>query len=68
MRSMVLAGDRLYVANDDGDTFVVKASPKFEQLAHNRLGPEIIRASVAVSDGEIFIRSYKHLWCIAEKK
>src|SRR5439155_20304648 len=31
--SMVLAGDRLYVINHSGDTFVLKASPKFESLA-----------------------------------
>ena len=29
---------------------------------------ELTRASVAVSDGELFIRTYKHLWCIREKR
>jgi hypothetical protein len=27
-----------------------------------------VLASVAPSDGDIFIRSYKHLWCIGAKK
>jgi hypothetical protein len=29
---------------------------------------ERVLASIAVSDGELFIRGYRHLWCIAENK
>jgi outer membrane protein assembly factor BamB len=65
--SMVLSGDRLYVVNQSGDTFVLKASPKFELLASNPLGETTI-SSLAVSDGEIFIRTYKALWCIGSAK
>ena len=36
--------------------------------ARNRLDGAITRASIVPSDGELFIRTYKHLWCIAEKK
>src|SRR2546430_10725980 len=63
--SMVLAGGRLYVINHSGDTFVLKASPKFELLATNSLG-ETDNASLAVSDGDIFIRTHKALWCLRE--
>ena len=38
-----------------------------ETLAVNSLG-EFTNASLAPSDGEIFIRTHKHLWCIGEKK
>jgi outer membrane protein assembly factor BamB len=62
--SMVLAGGRLYVVNHSGDTFVLKATPRFELLATNSLG-ESVNASLAVSDGDIFIRTHKALWCIA---
>jgi hypothetical protein len=65
--SMVAAGDRLYVTNQAGDTLVFRASPKYELLATNRLG-ERTNASIAVSDGELFIRTFKHLWCISAKK
>jgi outer membrane protein assembly factor BamB len=65
--SMVLAGDRLYVINQGGDAFVLRASPKFELLATNSLG-EMVRASLAPSEGELFIRTYHHLWCISEAK
>jgi outer membrane protein assembly factor BamB len=65
--SMVLAGDRIYVVNKGGDTFVLKASPRFEVLATNSLFENTL-ASVAPSDGHIFIRTYKHLWCIGKAR
>ena len=61
--SMVLAGDRLYVVNHSGDTFVLRANPKFELLATNSLG-ERTEASIAASDGELFIRTHQALWRI----
>lgn len=61
--SLVLAGDRLYAINQGGDAFVLKASPKFEMLATNSLGETTI-ASIAMSDGELFIRTHQALWCI----
>lgn len=65
--SMVLAGDRIYVMNKSADTFVLKANPKFELLALNSLN-EPTESSPAPSDGEIFLRTYKALWCIGQKK
>ncbi|MFM1768234.1 MAG: hypothetical protein RJA22_763 [Verrucomicrobiota bacterium] len=62
--SMVLAGDRIYILNQSADCIVLKASPTFEVLAANGLGNEMCNASVAPSRGEIFIRTYQHLWCI----
>ena len=49
--------------NQGGDAFVFSASPKFEVLATNSLA-EKTNASFAVSNGSIFIRTDKHLWCI----
>src|SRR5260221_11425703 len=46
--SMVLSGDKLYVINQSGDAFVVRASPKFEVLDSNALG-ETTQASIAPS-------------------
>lgn len=60
----LLAGDRLYAANRNADVFVLRASPKFECLATNSIGGEPMNASLAVSDGEIFIRTDQRLWCI----
>lgn len=63
--SVVSAADRLYVVNQGGDTFVLKASPRFEVLAVNPLGETTI-GSLAASDGEVVIRTYNHLWCVRD--
>jgi len=65
--SMVLSADKLYAINQSGDAFVLRASPKFEVLSTNSIGETTI-ASIAPSNGELFIRSYKALWCIGAKK
>ena len=65
--SLVLSADgKCYAANQGGDCFVFKASPKFELLATNTLGEKFI-GSIAVSNGQLFIRGYKNLWCIGKK-
>jgi hypothetical protein len=64
---MVCAGDRLYVVNQSGDTFVLRASPEeFEQISVNPLR-EHCNTTPAISNGEIFIRTHQALWCIREK-
>ena len=63
--SLLLAGDRLYVPNKNADVFVLRASAKFECLATNSIGGEPMNASLAASDGAIFLRTDKALWCIS---
>lgn len=63
--SVVIAEGRCYAVNQGGDAFVFKADPKFEVLATNPMGEKVI-ASIAVSDGHLFIRGYKHLFCIGK--
>ncbi|VTR95529.1 Pyrrolo-quinoline quinone OS=Pedosphaera parvula (strain Ellin514) GN=Cflav_PD1224 PE=4 SV=1: PQQ_3: PQQ_2 [Gemmata massiliana] len=65
--SAIAADGRIYLTSSEGTTFVLKASEEFELLAKNPLG-EAVFASPAFSDGDIFIRGTKHLWCIGEKK
>jgi hypothetical protein len=62
--SMLLAGDRIYVPNQASDTFVLRAAPKFERLALNSLGDGLNNSSLAASNGDFFLRTHKHLWCI----
>ena len=53
----------------DGSTQILEPSPKFQKLGKNSLGKgENTRATPAFSDGEIFIRTYRHLWCISAAK
>jgi outer membrane protein assembly factor BamB len=63
--SLVLSEDNLYAVNQSGDGFVFKASPQFKMVSTNSLG-ELTRASIAVSNGDLFVRTYKNLWCIAK--
>jgi outer membrane protein assembly factor BamB len=61
--SLLLADGRLWVTNLEGQTFVLEASPRFKQVARNDLG-EPTYAALAVSNGELFLRTYEHLYCI----
>ena len=65
--SLLLAGDRLYVSNLEGDMFVLRAGKKFEVLAKNSIG-EPTYAPLAPSNGELFLRTHQHLYCIGEAK
>jgi hypothetical protein len=65
--SMLIAGDKIYVPNQSGDVFVLRAGPKFEVLATNSVS-EPTNASLAPSDGELFMRTDKSLWCFASGK
>jgi outer membrane protein assembly factor BamB len=66
--SMVLAGDLIYILNQSSDCIVLRGSPKFEVVGVNPLDGAMNNASVAVSDGELLIRTHSHLWCIGGKK
>jgi outer membrane protein assembly factor BamB len=66
--AIVVADGRLYVTNQDGTTHVFLPNPeKLEVVASNSLD-EHCNATPAISNGEIFIRTHKHLYCIAEEK
>jgi outer membrane protein assembly factor BamB len=64
--SLVLAAGRLYVTSRRGITTIFRPNPhRFELLATNDLG-EASNATPAISDGQIFLRTDGHLYCIAE--
>ncbi|HEV3339035.1 MAG TPA: PQQ-binding-like beta-propeller repeat protein [Pirellulales bacterium] len=66
--SGVLAGGNLYFVSQHNGTYVVAASPKFELVAHNVFADDDSRtnASPAVSDGQIFLRTDRNLYCIGK--
>lgn len=65
--SPVWADGRIYFLSEKGETAVVEAGPEFRVLARNRL-EEKCCASMAVSQGNIFIRSESNLFCIGQSK
>jgi len=65
--SIVSADGRLYVTNQKGTTVVFAPNAdEYEPLAENALG-EPSNSTPAFSDGQIFIRTSGHLWCIADE-
>ena len=63
--SPVGAGGRIYIAGREGSTVVLKHGPKLEVMAVNELG-DGFDASPALVDGEIYLRGYRYLYCIAQ--
>jgi outer membrane protein assembly factor BamB len=63
--SPVLADGKIYVTSEDGVTSVFAAGPKFEILAENAVN-EYTLSSVAVSGGQIFLRTAAHLYAIGK--
>ncbi|MDH4241922.1 MAG: PQQ-binding-like beta-propeller repeat protein [Phycisphaerae bacterium] len=56
---------RLYIQTEDGECYVLKMGPTLEILAVNKLD-EVFCASPAISEGKIFLRGRKHLYCIGK--
>jgi outer membrane protein assembly factor BamB len=61
--SPVEAGGLIYLTARDGVVTVVKAGPKFEKVAENRL-PDDFNSSPAISGGRIYLRGWKTLYAI----
>ncbi|HVL12421.1 MAG TPA: PQQ-binding-like beta-propeller repeat protein [Gemmata sp.] len=64
--SPLLVNGLIYCLADDGTTFVLKPGDEFDVVAKNSLG-EACHATPAVSDGQWFVRSTGHLWCLGAK-
>lgn len=64
--SPVAFDNKLFFTSEDGDTFVVQAGPEHQILATNSIG-EGVYASIAISDGALFLRGTNHLYCIRLK-
>jgi len=61
--SPVAADGKLYCSSEDGDVFVVKAGPNYEELGKNSIG-EILMATPAISDGLLIFRGLKNVYGI----
>jgi hypothetical protein len=59
----VSAEGRIYFLNDKGVMNVVRAGPAFVRVAQSEIGEKCF-ASPAISHGQIFLRTERHLFCI----
>ena len=64
--SPVLIAGLVYFINDDGQINVIRPGAKFDRVAQYELG-EPCYASPAISDGQVFLRGFKHLFCIGSR-
>lgn len=67
--SAVLADGKLYLVSQHTGTYVVAAKPEYELVAHNAFADDDSRAnaSPAISDGQIFLRTDRRLYCISQR-
>jgi outer membrane protein assembly factor BamB len=70
--SPILADGKIHVTTEEeGLTTVFRAGPKFEVISTNRLlgdcAPYCL-STVAISEGQIFMRTASYLWAIGERK
>ncbi len=64
--SPVVAGERIYLTSEEGETHVIRTGARFSVLATNSLD-EPVMASPAIVDGAIYLRGAEHLYAIAEE-
>ena len=63
--SPIATPERHILLASGGKSYVVQAGPEFKLLATNGLG-DPSKASPAVSDGRIFIKGGRYLYCIGK--
>ena len=63
--SAISAGGLAYFLADEGKMTIIRPGEEFEVVTVNSLGEHCF-ASPAVSDGQIFVRGEKHLYCIGK--
>lgn len=62
--SPILAEGRIYFLSEpDGEATIIEVGPEYKEIARNTLG-ELCKASMAISQGNIFIRSQNNLFCV----
>lgn len=66
--SPVAADEKIYYVKSDGTTYVIDASEEFNLIATNKIteDTENFSGTPAISDGQIIVRSNKHLYCIGQ--
>ena len=60
------AGDKVYLASQNGTIVVIKNSDTYEVLATNKLDDKFDASPVAVGN-ELFLKGHKYLYCISEE-
>lgn len=65
--SPIAAGDFLYVPTEAGDVHLIELGDEYVVNRTNTLDGQFFVSSPVVSQGELFLRSQTHLFCIAQQ-
>ena len=65
--SPILGDGKIYVTSEEGVTSVFSAGPRFQLLAENAVD-EYTLSSIAISQGQLFLRTDKHLFAIGTSR
>jgi hypothetical protein len=76
--SPYLAGNKIYLPNLSGTTFVIEPGPKFQLVSINKIElhespndywehPEAFASSPFAAGNQLFIRGTRSLYCVSEK-
>ena len=65
--SPVSADGRLYLTDEDGKVFVLQSGNEFKLLATNEMN-ETCMATPAIVNGDLLVRTQRHLYCLSNKK
>ena len=65
--SPILVEDKIYLIDRDGIMHIYKASKEFELIGEPAVGEGVV-SSPAFADGQVFVRTEEHLFCIGKGK
>ena len=58
------ADGKIYCLSENGTAVVLSAGDEFKVLATVRMGEGPVRSSIAIAQGELFVRTAKNLYCV----
>jgi outer membrane protein assembly factor BamB len=64
--SPIASNGKIYLANEDGQVFVLKAGSTYELLSLNDMGASVL-ATPAISEGRLLFRTQQHLMAIGTR-
>jgi outer membrane protein assembly factor BamB len=66
--SPIRVGDRIFCLSADSEMVVIAASKEYQILARNKVADDLSRATPAVADGRMYVRTQSKLFSIGGKK
>ncbi len=63
--SPVSDGEKLFAVDDAGVVVAIAASPEFQELGRNPLGPDVLcRSTPAIANGNLYVRTFDELLAV----